>query len=311
MSRQPIFPFRASPLPTLCSRPARSRLTKVPSPDGRRSCWAFPVRPKAKSTKALALKPTTVILWLGNNDALVPAITGQLAALTPLSIFTAAYHAVIGTLATTKATLITANIPDVTAIPYFTSATSLAEEAHVPLTTVTSVLGIGGGDYIRTTGVPIALGLLQGQSPPPPYVWPTSCPLPIEGLLPPGVPLPCVFTASNAATVRATIASYNTVIAQQSARFGSTLVDINALLAQLSTKGYKVSGHCLNTHFLEGLFSLDGIHPTDTGYAIIANQFIYTMNASLNLNIRDVNVPEIVEHDPLVLPRVQCPRAAN
>jgi hypothetical protein len=45
---------------------------------------------------AVALRPTTIIEALGNNDALVPALVGQLAALTPLDQFTASYHADYG-----------------------------------------------------------------------------------------------------------------------------------------------------------------------------------------------------------------------
>ena len=145
--------------------------SQIPAYQGPVASWAeivlgFPGPAQSQVQEALALKPTTAILWLGNNDALVPAITGQLEALTPLPVFTAAYHAVISTLATTKATLITANVPDLTAIPYFTSVAGLAEEARVPVTTVTSILGIGSQDFIRSTGVPIALGLLKGQAPP-------------------------------------------------------------------------------------------------------------------------------------------------
>ncbi len=285
--------------------------SQIPAYQGPVAGWAeivlgFPGPAQSQVNEALALKPTTLILWLGNNDALVPAITGQLAGLTPLPIFTAAYSKVIGTLASTNAAMITANIPDVTAIPYFVSASSLAQQAGVPLSTVTAVLGIGSGDFIRSTGVPIALGLLQGQAPPAPYSWPGSCPLPAPGLLPPGVPLPCVFTASDAATVRAAIQSYNAVIAQRSAQYGATLVDIHSLLADVSANGYKAGGYCLNVGFLGGIFSLDGIHPTNTGYAIIANQFIDSMNSAFNLKLKEVKVQKVVDQDPLVLPQVHC-----
>ena len=176
---------------------------------------------------------------MGNNDALVPALTGQLEQLTPLSTFTSGYNQVISALAGTKAALITANVPDVTKIPFFMPVAALAQEAGLPIATVTSVLGVGSDDYIRNTGVPIALGLLQGQAPPAPYSWPASCPLPSPGLLPPGIPLPCVFSAADATKVQSVVASYNKVIVQQSAQFGAKLVDINSYLTQVANQGLK------------------------------------------------------------------------
>jgi hypothetical protein len=212
----------------------------------------------------------------------------------------------IATLAATNASLITANIPDVTEIPFFTPVPRIAKETGLPLSTVTSVLGVSSSDYLRTTAVPIALGLLAGTPPPPPYVWPTSCPLPSPGLLPPGVPLPCVFTSANAVQVRSVIASYNNVITQQAAAAGVPLVDIHSLITEIVQNGYKTGDECLTAYFLGGLFSLDGIHPTNTGYAVIANAFIDQMNEVWGAGLDEVNVHQIAENDPLVLSRVRC-----
>ncbi len=78
---------------------------------------------------AQSLKPNTLIEWLGNNDALVPAIVGQLGALTPIDTFATAYEQVLDTLSQTGAKLITATIPDVTEIAYFTSPQTIAEQS--------------------------------------------------------------------------------------------------------------------------------------------------------------------------------------
>ena len=51
-----------------------------------------------------------------------------------------------------------------------------------------------------------------------------------------------------------------------------------------------------------GLFSLDGIHPTNTGYAIIANEFIKAMNRSLAAGIPPVSVEQVSKTDPLIFP---------
>jgi len=138
---------------------------------------------------AKSLFPTTVIEWLGNNDALVPALLGQLPALTPIDSFTASYRQVLDELAKTHAQLITANIPDVTEIAFFIPGQRIAERAGLPVETVTSMLGIGAGDYVRVTGQPFVDKILTGQMPGP---LPQACPTPLPALS--GTPVPCVLT---------------------------------------------------------------------------------------------------------------------
>ena len=58
----------------------------------------------------------------------------------------------------------------------------------------------------------------------------------------------------------------------------------------------------LTTDFLGGLFSLDGIHPTNTGYAIIANEFIKALNHRFHAGIPPVDVEAVLSDDPLVFP---------
>lgn len=42
-----------------------------------------------------------------------------------------------------------------------------------------------------------------------------------------------------------------------------------------------------------GIFSLDGVHPTSQGYAIIANQFIEKINADFGAKIEKINVSRV------------------
>jgi hypothetical protein len=96
--------------------------------------------------------------------------------------------------------------------------------------------------------------------------------------------------------------AYNVVIALEAFRKGVTLVDIHPLVNQIRARGYKVNGQTLTNAFLGGLFSLDGIHPTNTGYAVVANQFIQTLDSNRGAKIPLVNVSAIAETDPLIPP---------
>ncbi len=243
---------------------------------------------------ATSLHPKTLIEWLGNNDALVPALTGQLSTLTPVDKFAIAYRQVLDALVQTRASLITATIPDVTEVAYFTSAQTIAQGSGLPLDTVTAMLGIGPNDYVRPSAQAYVDAILVGKMQGP---LPAACPSPLPDL---GVDtLPCVLSEADAKTIRSYLTSYNQTIFFETILHGGVVVDIHALVDQIYTNGYRVGNQLLTTNFLGGLFSLDGIHPTNTGYGVIANEFIKTMSTFLGKNIAPADIPSIFATDPL------------
>jgi hypothetical protein len=70
------------------------------------------------------------------------------------------------------------------------------------------------------------------------------------------------------------------------------------------------NGQRLTTDFLGGLFSLDGIHPTNTGYGLFADEFIHALNTNFDAGIPPANVEKIAAADPLVLAGVGHPASA-
>lgn len=237
------------------------------------------------------LKPTTLIVWIGNGDALGAALVADPSALTPLEDFKRDYTAMLDRLAATGATIVLGNIPDVTVIPYLTTAGDVAALAGAPLAVIGPVLGIGQGDYVTPDAFPWVQAVLTGAA---------------QGPLPASV----VLTADEAAVVRASVRAYNDFIAAQAALRGAALADVNGLTSRIQVHGLVVGGQRLTTEFLGGMFSLDGIHPTNTGYAAIANEFIRALNTSFAAGIAPVNIEQIKAADPLVLPGVGHPASA-
>lgn len=233
------------------------------------------------------LAPSTILVWIGNMDALAAALVGDASVLTPVAIFEAGYAELMGRLAATGATLVVANIPDVTVIPFLTPAADVLDElvaqSHVPVAVLRAVLGIGAGDYVLPDAFALVPGILAN---------PASGPLPAA----------VVLTAGEIAEIRAATAAYNAVIAREAQRHGAALVDVHGLTDRLNRRGYEVNGQRLTTDFLGGLFSLDGVHPTNTGYAVIANEVIHTLDATFGAGIAPVNVSQVARPDPLVLP---------
>ena len=75
--------------------------------------------------QALSLAPTFITVWLGNNDILGYATSGGTSIYTPTNNFTDAYNLLGQTLSQyasqSGAKVVVANIPSVTAIPFFTT----------------------------------------------------------------------------------------------------------------------------------------------------------------------------------------------
>lgn len=244
---------------------------------------------------AEALQPTTIIVWLGNNDALGAAIATNPGLLTPVPQFEADYTVLMSRLAATGATIVVANVPDVTVLPFFTSAEKVAALVGIPLDIIGPILGIGPGDFVTPDAFPLiqadVLAFRHGEATTP---------------LPPNV----VLTAADVVQIRTAVDAYNSIIAQQAAAVGAAVVDTHALLNLIQANGFVVNGQRLTTDFLGGLFSLDGIHPTNTGYAVVANEFIKRMNTSFAAGIPPVAVELVAATDPLVLPGVGRPASA-
>jgi lysophospholipase L1-like esterase len=261
---------------------------------------AFPLgNTNTQAQEAVALKPTALFIWIGNNDALPAIESGMPSSMTDLASFTADFTALMqGAHSQTNAMLIVGNIPDVTQVAYLTpAATVLAEAATqsgISTAQLSAILGITNGDFVNATG----LGEVQTDLQKLAASQPTT-PLDDAGVL----------TAAEVVQVQTQVSAYNSVIATQAKAVNGIVVDINGLFASLQP-GITINNYTATTAYLGGLFSLDGIHPTNTGYALVANKFIDTMNSALGLSIADVDVATIAASDPLFGPNIK-PGAAT
>lgn len=241
------------------------------------------------------LSPTTLFVWIGSNDALVAAESGMPSNMTPVAQFTTEFTQLMQALQSkTKATLIVGNVPDITIVPYLTPGSVILAEfsaaSGIPVAQLSATLGIQAADLVNPNGITQIEAILGGKQAPP---------VSNSGFL----------TPAEITTIQQTIQQYNAAIATQVAAAGGTLVDINAALTQLHNSPPTINGTVATFAFLGGFFSLDGIHPTNTGYALLANIFIDRMNTALSTKIADVNVSAIAATDPLFPPNL--PKAAR
>jgi lysophospholipase L1-like esterase len=244
--------------------------------------------PLTQVQQAVALRPTAVIVDIGNNDILGAVTSGGLPSLLSspgafFANFNKSYASLMNQLAATKATLVVANIPDVMKAAYFIPVWKLAAAAKFPLLQVTRALGLRPLDYVTLDAVPTVAAILSGAA---------SGPLPLFCSTTSST-TPCYVTLEQALEVRLVTVGLNAIIQVQALAHGAVVVDLFSLIDNLYAHGYKVGSETLTTDFLGGLFSLDGLHPTNSGYAIMANQFIQTINTAFKTNISAAVVPDI------------------
>ncbi|MBB5058150.1 lysophospholipase L1-like esterase [Granulicella aggregans] len=251
----------------------------------------------SQATYAVKANPTTIFLWAGSNNALDADTSGMPSSLTSVADFTTQYTALMKELTTkTTAHLVIANIPDVTQVPYMqAAATILAEYSQgtgYPVSVLSGLFGISAGDLLNPEGLAEVAAIVAGTQ---------TTPVSDAGVL----------TAAEVITVQQRVTDYNTVIAAQAKSAGATLVDIHALFASVGASGLTIGGYTGTSGFLGGFFSLDGIHPTNTGYALVANAFIDAMNAGFGSKIADVDVATVAASDPLWPPNLGATVSAS
>lgn len=80
-------------------------------------------------------------------------------------------------------------------------------------------------------------------------------------------------------------AAFNSVISAAASAAGLAFVDANALLNQMADGGITSGQFTLTSSLVTGsAFSLDGIHPTARGYALLANEFMKAIDATYGSN---------------------------
>lgn len=239
--------------------------------------------------QAVFLKPTFTTIWIGNNDVLAAATSGRViegVTITPVAQFEADFKTVVGAIASTGSKMAIANIPNVSAIPFVNTISRFIVNPATnqpvlvngqPVAIIGPSGPLGANDRVLLTasselakgfGIPVQLGG-NGQ------------PLADQFIL----------DANEINTINARVAAYNNVIASVANSSGAALVDINSVFNELATTGINIGGITFTRNFLTGgIFSYDGVHPTSTGYAYVANVFIGAINDKFGGEIPPVNL---------------------
>ena len=238
---------------------------------------------------AVAMKPQLTTVWLGANDLLKFIFSAGKSPVTdtPTQMATDLTQ-IITSLKGVGSKIIVANLPDVLTTPQFFPQAKIAADLQalgVPAPAAAAVVaylgsqyGVTAGGYLTETGFLAVLQQVKGGS-----VTPQLDP---SG---PGTGLGAAYlTPAFAAQAQALNTGYNQVIGQVAAASGSgvALADVHAAFVQIAASGYTgVPGEPMTLQFGGGLLGWDGLHPSNVGYAAIANIFIQAADTGLGMTI--------------------------
>jgi lysophospholipase L1-like esterase len=103
------------------------------------------------------------------------------------------------------------------------------------------------------------------------------------------IPNQFVLTVDEMSQINESVGDYNSKLQAVAASKGLAFVDVNAFLQKAKT-GIMYNGVGMNAQFVTGgIFSLDGIHFTPRGNALLANEFIKAINSKYGAKIPMVN----------------------
>lgn len=246
-------------------------------------------------TALKAQRPTFVTFWLGSNNALGALLAGTPDALTPAAQFESDYRAALDSVLSTGARVAVGSLAEVTDIPF---ANTIPPYLFDPVSGAPVLLGgqtypflgqrDGAAPGSMNPGSVVTLGavvyLAQGYGIPR-FLGGNGQPLPDQ----------VVLTPAELASIRQRVAAYNEIIARLARERGVTVVDMHTFYSRIRSEGYNLGGIPYSTRYLfGGIFSLDGIHPSSFGQALVANEWIRVINDGYGAHLEPVSLAPFV-----------------
>ena len=228
--------------------------------------------------QAMAARPTIVTIWIGNDEILNAIRRGRAVegtTLTPAATFRFNFQTIVANLRNSGAAVVVGNIMDLTQVPFATTIkpyhTDPATGAPVRVNgQMVPLLGPNGPLPEGTLITLVASRLISQGDGVPTSVGGKGTALPDEVIL----------DAAEQAQIRARIADFNRAITEVCQPAGIPIVDMEAFYDDFVRNGRVIGGIQVTNQFLIGGFwSYDGVHPTNLGYAMLANEWIAAINS--------------------------------
>lgn len=267
--------------------------------------------------QALAQRPTFIAIWIGGNDFLGAVTQGSPSRMTAAADFRTSYERLLDALiaGAPDAGMVVGNFPtNFAGVPFLTTVPRVL----VNPATRQPILGPDG------TPIPLIADLGNGNVGPLPagsiVLLPASSKIATGFGIPqtlaqippfnqmPNVGRPLadtdVLTPAEITAIAARVNEYNTIVANAAAARNIPVADIRGLFNRL-TPGMQLGPVFLTGSYISGgFFSLDGIHLTDLGYLLFANEYIKAINSEYDTEIPLAGISQLYSNNGAFFPEV-------
>jgi hypothetical protein len=297
----PPCALRASPPPTFLNDVAvpgagvTDILTNIGPGTAANALTTFILGGRTQFQAAAAVQPTFVSAWIGNNEVLGAALSGDGSQIMPSATFTTNYKTITDSISALNVQgAILLGVVKVTSIPYLSAGAvyfgakltgALPPTFNVsPNCAPTSSGGVG--DQML---VPFQYGfgvLLAQASAGTPVTLDCVNQVTVNGL--------SILTQGEVASMLAAVTAYNATISAQAQAKGWAYLDISPVLDSLKSVGEiplfpnAPPSPLAVTQPFGKWFSLDGVHASALGHKLIANRVIAAINAKYGSSIAPV-----------------------
>jgi hypothetical protein len=248
---------------------------------------------------AIASNPTFFSVFLGIEDVLDFAKSGgTIENLPSATSFQNAYTNLLEVMTANGSKGVLATIPDVSEMPYFTTipwnGLTLDAASNTTLNSIYNPLGyyfsVGSNPFMIVDSTANDFAVRQILST---ELLTLSLPLDSVKCNQMGVLFPIrdefVLDAGELQYLRGVIAEYNQVIRDLATEYNLAVVNVNEFSKNLQT-GFTYNGVTMSSKFVSGgAYSLDGIHFNAKGNALLANEFIKSINSTYKSRIPQVD----------------------
>lgn len=112
-----------------------------------------------------------------------------------------------------------------------------------------------------------------------------------------------ILIPSEVALIETAATQYNATIKALATQYNLAFVDTRDVLTRVNSGGIAYENYILKSEFIfGGAFSLDGVHPTGRGYALIANEFAKAINEKYGSNLPGAKISNYSILRPMQLP---------
>jgi hypothetical protein len=223
------------------------------------------------------MSPTLIIVHLGYGDILEGLLEQDPGLITPPQSFERDYREVVNQMAGTYAQMVLVDIPNPLDSAYLSTVDEVAEDYSVEPEQLIQIFGIQADDRITIGGLVEIGDYFEGR----------------RGNL---LSSSSVIRSEFANQISLVVDQYNSAIRNALPQRGD-LFSLNQFVREVREEGIQAGSYQIGGRHLEGFYSPDGLFPSPTGQALMANEMLSLLNTKYNAFFSLIDIQEIADRD--------------